>query len=282
VPFSPSFVTQPKTKQTNMRTRARQGMFCGYPKNTSDGIYTTYFKGTRSTQNTRHCVFGEWHGLRHEATPPVQLEQRAAELEARVLDLERRSAPVSAASKTAAPPLTAKAVASDSYFRANTAQTVAQSRDTDPATMRADARYAMRPGNQLTSAWQENGKLKNYTNGDFEYDLCLQLWCIPSDDPPPALTPSGAAFAIGGENWLQRAEADAVHPIVDYTAVRGITASAPFLTVQQESPTSVTDTTGDTELLDRATTINSAAAQLAITEREIIMQHIRSDTHPAV
>jgi hypothetical protein len=52
--------------------------------------------------------------------------------------------------------------------------------------------------------------------------------------------------------------------------------------VQQESPTSVTDTTGDTELLDRATTINSAAAQLAITEREIIMQHIRSDTHPAV
>jgi hypothetical protein len=81
VPFSPSFVTQPKTKQTNMRTRARQGMFCDYPKNTSDGIYTTYFKGTRSTQNTRHCVFGEWHGLRHEATPPVQLEQRAAELE---------------------------------------------------------------------------------------------------------------------------------------------------------------------------------------------------------
>jgi hypothetical protein len=145
-----------------MRTRARQGIICGYPRNTSDGIYTTYFKDTRSTQNTRHSVFDEWHGLRHDATPE-QLKQRADELQARVLDLERRSTPVSAASKAAAPPLTAKAVVSDSYFCANTAQlhqaaTQIRQRCEQMHGMRCDAVVNSRvPG--------KNGRLKNYTKG---------------------------------------------------------------------------------------------------------------------
>jgi hypothetical protein len=59
-PFSPSYAVQPNTKQTNMRCRAKKGMFCGYPKDTSDGIYTHFFPQTCSTQDSRHCVMDEY------------------------------------------------------------------------------------------------------------------------------------------------------------------------------------------------------------------------------
>ena len=61
----------------------------------------------------------------------------------------------------------------------------------------------------------KNGKLKNYTCGDFDYDLCSK-WCITTADPPPPLQPSGAAFIVTSDDWVQTAEADAVHPVVDY------------------------------------------------------------------
>ena len=51
-----------------MRCRAKKGMFCGYPKDTSDGVYTHYFTQTSSTQDSRHCVMDEYYDVRHAAS----------------------------------------------------------------------------------------------------------------------------------------------------------------------------------------------------------------------
>jgi hypothetical protein len=58
-PFSPSYVVQPKNKQTNIRPRARAGVFCGYSKDSMDGV--------GCTPATSRAVFG-WGGQRHKAT----------------------------------------------------------------------------------------------------------------------------------------------------------------------------------------------------------------------
>ena len=116
-PFSPTCVVQPKNKQTNLRPRARAGVFCGYSQDSMDGVYTSYFPDTKSTQDSRHCVFNEHYHLRSEMTDE-DYERTQVRYHERLKDMISRCEPMSTASAKAKP-LVQAAVKSGGYFCAN-------------------------------------------------------------------------------------------------------------------------------------------------------------------
>jgi hypothetical protein len=149
----------------------------------------------------------------------------------------------------------------------------------------------------------KSGKLKNYTACDFEYDL-RSMWCTVCDEPPPPLAPSGVACAIDCKNeWLRKAEEDAVHPIVDYSVVRGVATKETF--VSSQAPDRTSPPTADMEAAKKVRThtspptaemeavssgneqrwqfnneYNEAIAHLTVTERKTIRLHLQAQENP--
>jgi hypothetical protein len=143
------------------------------------------------------------------------------------------------------------------------------------------------------------GKLKNYTCGDCNYDLCA-MWSLAVDEAPAPIAHDSAAFVVADNKWIRLAEDDAVHPIVDYSEVRGVVSVQPFDTAKVKR--SVTWADGATAIDHAApgrTTPPTArmeqdadqqwihgheqaesVARLTITEREMLHQHIDSHEDP--
>jgi hypothetical protein len=283
-----------------MRCRARRGVFCGYPKDTSDGVYTTYFPDTKSTQDSRHCVMDEYHGLRHEATPE-QAAERALKLQNMIDELEGRSNSAPSKGQRQMKPLVRSAVESTKYFSANAE---AIHRAATQVRRRCEQMHGMLCSDVInTRVPAKSGKLKNYTACDFEYNL-RSMWCTAYDEPPPPLAPSGVACAIDCKNeWLRKAEEDAVHPIVDYSVVRGVATKEAF--VSSRAPARTSPPTADMETAKQVLTrtspptaemeavrsgterrwhfnneYNEAIAQLTITERETMRLHLQTQENP--
>ena len=81
-----------------------------------------------------------------------------------------------------------------------------------------------------TRVLNKQGKLSNYTVGDCNYDLkCMWAKCTPTKPAP--LAECAAIFAVNtnANSSLMQAEHAAVHPIVDYSSVRGLDATSSFL-----------------------------------------------------
>jgi hypothetical protein len=81
------------------------------------GVYTRYFPDTKSTQNSRHCVFNEHYHLRGEMTNE-EYERTQEQYRIRQADLKSRCEPMASTSAKARP-LVQAAVSSGGYFCAN-------------------------------------------------------------------------------------------------------------------------------------------------------------------
>jgi hypothetical protein len=92
---------------------------------------------------------------------------------------------------------------------------------------------------------------------------------------------------VTDSKWIKMAEADAVHPIVDYSKVRGVAPTNSFVK-SSPPPASSRRTTPPTAAMEQGPRLTirvlqdiaDESAKLTISEIEMIKQHIRTQEHP--
>jgi hypothetical protein len=93
VPFSPTYVDQPKAG--SLSCRAERGILCGYPEHTRDGVWHSYMHGSGCVHTIRHIVFDEYSNFGADDTAE-QKAKRTSILAAAVAALPKRDSASSA------------------------------------------------------------------------------------------------------------------------------------------------------------------------------------------
>ena len=147
-----------------------------------------------------------------------------------------RCEPMSTASAKAKP-LVQTAVKSGGYFCANAD---AIQRAATQVRERCELLHGMAfDGVVGTRVLNKKGEWCNYTVGDCNYDLkCMWATCSPTKPAPLAACAAIFAVNTNTNNSLMQAEQAAVHPIVDYSSIRGLDAKSSFLPSNSEVATS--------------------------------------------
>ena len=223
IPFSQSYVVQNTTG--SLQPRAKAGIFVGYPSDTRDGVWCSYFEDTKTIQTSRHTVFDE-HRNFPEADTPEGRAKRVSDLAAAIAEMELRFAKPTG--DTAPPLLVAEAIAKDHYYVCNPStidKASAYIRD------RCIANHGRKISNVLCSKYKHGKKRVNYTKGTLNYDKKCS-WCTtsPTAPLPYANVPFVAPIFsnTSKRSYIDRAAEAGIDPVADIGRLPFPQASPPM------------------------------------------------------